>query len=190
MAHGLLSKHFMKYKFRFCLLWLIFGLAQTLLDSGPAYANGVLAVGDRPEQLAEQIERPVRVPRAFFEKPLAGSVDIDGQRIIAWESINWIENPPTAAPPTGPVYGDFRERKGCAMFVNEAGLQLCFNVVPDIASLGVNAEEIKLEGTCSGKDTVARFVLAAFKDGKLSVRFEASCGRTLQTVDLNFQTRG
>ncbi|MBI3555630.1 MAG: hypothetical protein HY074_05150 [Deltaproteobacteria bacterium] len=182
----------MKYKHRFFMMWLALGLSQTLLDTNVTNADSLFSSGAQ-DQLLESDSAQSRVSRTFFEQPLRGSLNIADTHAAIWTSsaVKWQELPPTAAPPTGVVYGDFRERKGCATFPDGAGLQLCFNIVPDISSVGLNAKELQLWLTCAaGGQSEAQFVAAGLMKDQLVARFETKCGNTAQTLTVTLQPRG
>ncbi len=93
---------------------------------------------------------PVRYPRHFLKQSLTGSItgnSEDGRiHFKASSPIAWVESPTTLAPPTNGAIADFRDFQGCMVYQDLSGLSLCFNVMPDVSSIGVNPKEMNLKG--------------------------------------------
>jgi hypothetical protein len=154
----------------FYRFWLALGLFQTLLVAGitggctgnssssdtlfSTSANSAAHAGSE-NTTASSVQTPgnpngVRISRAFFEKSIVGKIQIQtADHSISNEidsNVSWQDLPTTLPAPTGSVIADLREHQGCASFDSLSGVALCFNVVPDISSLGVNDREVKPTG--------------------------------------------
>jgi hypothetical protein len=94
---------------------------------------------------------PVRVPRSFFqEQVLIGTVravtpqtQFDSQ---IQSPISWVEEPTEQPAPRQGVLADFRDHPGCALYQDIDGAGVCFNMMGDVYSLGVNSKEVELRG--------------------------------------------
>lgn len=176
------------YKF-----WLVLGFTQILClsacqQNNPSTENGPESLLSNTEPASAHVQEaamPVRISRAFFESPVQGIVQQNNDEYET--TTTWHEEPPTAPPPTGPVLGDFREHRGCAYYEKTNGIQLCFNVVPDVSSIGVNAKEVTVEGICDGDYQSASFVSAKQQSGELTVNFVGICKGALQSVKLTLR---
>lgn len=98
----------------------------------------------------------LRIPREFFESPFRVEIQFGDSRYA--NEGRWVELPTTLPPPDpalGPVLGDFRDFQGCVISEERAGngsrsgqpaIRLCFNVMPDVTSVGVNDREMTVQG--------------------------------------------
>jgi hypothetical protein len=128
-----MSKNFAK---GFCgVAWvglaLLSGCGQA---SGAAEAAAPSVPGD---SLSAQAGRapalPVRVSRSFFNADVSGTIRIQGQDAETG-AIRWSEAPAGA------------DSLGCAAFPQAGGVELCFNLMNDVDSFGVNAREMAASG--------------------------------------------
>jgi len=127
-------------------------LASSLLSAQDARASDTITAraADAP---AGAYKVPVRINRSFFEKDYQQSVQItvNGSALDYSGRGTWKEQAtdlPAPAPDesTGPVLADFRDFKACSSNDRAPGVGVCFNVMPDVSSVGMNAKEMKLEG--------------------------------------------
>lgn len=95
-------------------------------------------------------EMPVRIPRSFFSQSLVGTLTAQAvntnQQVNFESSIDWNEQPTTEAPPLEGAIADFRDHLGCAYYSNLSNIAVCFNIMGDVYSLGVNSKEMQLQG--------------------------------------------
>ena len=94
---------------------------------------------------------PIRISRAFFRNSLVGEIAIESSKYTAFKTTNkspvvWVEHSPTGPEPQPGALADFRDRLGCAYFVEAGSLAVCFNMMGDVFSLGVNSREMKFLG--------------------------------------------
>ncbi|MCM2277031.1 MAG: hypothetical protein NDJ89_03030 [Oligoflexia bacterium] len=130
---------------------------QSFLSMGGLMVGALLAgaIASEAAEPAAGSGLPVlRVKRAFFEKTLETELKVSVRGQAAGAVIarsEWVEYPtelPAPAPDasTGPVLADFRDFKACNELANPEAVKLCFNVMPDVSSVGLNAKEMALEG--------------------------------------------
>ncbi|MBI3542829.1 MAG: hypothetical protein HY075_06090 [Deltaproteobacteria bacterium] len=81
------------------------------------------------------------------------------------------------------MIGDFRDHQGCATY-DELGVRLCFNILPDVSNVGVNARELTL--TIDSFDDV-RFTGASNADGVLKIGFSASAQGAPKSIELTLR---
>lgn len=122
---------------------LIFGMIQLALSFSGSLASGA----ERPRPSFPK----VRIPRLLLSQPIHGSItiqsDSDDYTESTQESLVYWEEYPTELPDPQPAaLGDYRDFKGCAAFKDLNGVAVCFNVMPDVSSVGVNAKEMQLQG--------------------------------------------
>lgn len=133
---------------RFYRLWLALGFIQMfalqgcmgsapneqLLSQSPPEAGGV-------DSAHSDSTQNVRLSRAFFERSLAGKMQVtpaDGSPTAEFDSnVTWKEQLP-AIREVGSVAPD---HLGCASY-EELGTRLCFYIMSDVTSVGINADEI------------------------------------------------
>ncbi len=122
-------------------------------DAKAAVSMAAKAAASMAANAAEAYQIPVRINRSFFEKTYQQfvRVEINGTPLDYSGQGTWKEHPtqlPAPAPDasTGPVLADFRDFKACSSSDGAPGVQVCFNVMPDVSSVGLNAKEMKLEG--------------------------------------------
>lgn len=166
--------------------WLVLGLFQLIAVSGCSGSNASEAnpssnLSENSSSSSSADSQNVRLSRAFFEKSLAGKMQIvpaDGSASTEIDSdVSWREEMPALREP-GQMAAD---HPGCATF-NQAGARLCFNIMSDVTSVGVNADETTApnlgraaaeaapEG-CNAPIQNIRFVHAEQNDGFLKVSF-------------------
>ncbi len=100
----------------------------------------------------EPSKMAVRIPRVFFEKSITGTfvgrssrVDQGSSPISIDSPVTWEEQSTTLPAPQPGALADFRDYKGCASY-NQTPIAVCFNVMPDVSSVGVNSREMQLIG--------------------------------------------
>jgi hypothetical protein len=148
----------------FHLGWLLLGLLQLLMVSGcgqSASASDPLLSASSPSgQSTEEAGTavavmPVRVSRTFFESQVTGAIRLQGsdgnsgadtQSAIAWNELAPTDPAPADSAATGTVLADFRDHQGCASFQDANGVELCFNLMGDVDSFGLNAKEMSPNG--------------------------------------------
>ncbi len=106
----------------------------------------ISASGSTPAGSAQPA--PVRMNRALFEQPMDFTLqlrDTTGKLVDELGgAVDWVEYPPTAAAPAPDAIADFRDHDGCVWF--ESGVGLCFKVMGDVSSVGLNSREMRSEG--------------------------------------------
>jgi hypothetical protein len=85
--------------------------------------------------------------------------------------VSWIEPHVPAGPP--PYIAP--DHTGCASFDDISGLKLCFHIMSDVSSVGVNARDTSIEGLCDGAFENPTLSQAAFEDGVLTVDYQGTC---------------
>ncbi|MGZ3688324.1 MAG: hypothetical protein ACXWPM_09370 [Bdellovibrionota bacterium] len=149
------------------LVWLVLGAMELVAASGCSGTEASASAS--PSASQAPIELPVRISRAFFEKSMVGEIhirDLKGSETFSApsSSVDWREDPTTLPAPGPGAIADFRDFQGCAEFSGEAeGVELCFNVMPDVSSVGVNAKDTKVQGLESlfGTNVTSKFLSAA-----------------------------
>lgn len=136
-------------------LWLVLGLLQMFLiqgcmgnassDQSPAASknsteqNTLNLNNDESRQPTTSTSANARVSRAFFERSLAGKVRVhisnaanlpDEQE----SDVLWEERPEAA------------DHEGCLRYAQTGNVSICFNVMSDVTSVGLNNEEAALRG--------------------------------------------
>lgn len=171
-------------------IFLALGLAQTLLSTSGCTAP-TASTPQTQEAEASRVDaqgfedEPVRLSRAFFSRSLTGAVRLNGEEVQS--DVSWNEYAATAPAPTEPVIADFRDRKGCASYDSADGIQLCFNIMPDVSSVGVNNDEVTLEGVCGGQFQNAKLVHAEKRDDGIAVTFQGSCSGQTAVAELTLR---
>jgi hypothetical protein len=179
-------------------MWLALGLVQLALLSGCSGAtagDSLLSQGSGDPTSSSshsessmpptQATQPLRLSRAFFEKSLVGSVTVGSDKTES--DVTWTELPPTSPAPTGPVIADLRDHKGCASYDSVGNVSLCFNIMPDVSSVGVNAKDVSVTGLCGGKFLNSKFVDGSYVDGVLTVTFSGTCNGQSQLARLTLR---
>jgi hypothetical protein len=125
------------------------------------------------------------VSRGYFEAPLSAEVRVKSPEkasaVVYSSAVQWAEYPPTDPPPspteqTGPVLADFRDHQGCARMTEAGDWELCFRMMGDVDSVGINAKDVtpkglaqwidrELDGNCRADAWKTVFVRGA-RDGK------------------------
>lgn len=164
--------------------WLVLGLFQLIAVSGCSGSNAADTLPSSShlsENSSSSDTQNVRLSRAFFEKSLAGKMQVvqaDGSSPAEIDSdVIWREEMPAVREATAIA----PDHPGCAIFT-EAGVRLCFNVMSDVTSVGVNADETRapnlgrvaaetFNSGCNAPLENIRFVNAEQNDGFLKVSF-------------------
>jgi hypothetical protein len=143
----------MRHRFLFHRIWLLLGLAQLALAAGchAGAASDWLLTSTSPSSEETQGSSedpgshealpPARVSRAFFEKPLVGTLH-DGNH-AALSRVSWQESSPAEPPTSG-------NHEGCAVFQDAGGAMVCFNVVNDVTSISLDPSSVDVQELCEG----------------------------------------
>lgn len=131
-------------------LWLLLGLLQILLIQGcmgNASSDQSIPINSTPQNtLTDESRQPTvtnsanaRVSRAFFERSLAGKVRVytsesPNQPDEQESDVSWNEHTQAA------------DHEGCLRYENINNVSICFNVMSDVTSVGLNSEESNLQG--------------------------------------------
>jgi hypothetical protein len=157
--------------------WLVLGIIQFILAS---LSTGCTSSGatSQSTQLntaeagagtgaeVSSVQTPeTRLQRTFFERSVAGTIQYGPEEISS--DVEWQEETPRR---------DMSDRKGCASYEQANGARICFNVMADVTSLGVNGDETTLENgqaihPCLAR---ARFAGASKSNDVLHVTFEST----------------
>jgi hypothetical protein len=96
---------------------------------------------------------PIRIPRVFFENPIVGSlhaqlnaVNPRTRTFQASGPLAWTEYSTTLPVPKPGAIADYRDFKGCLQYNDYKELSVCFNVMPDVSSVGINQQEMTING--------------------------------------------
>lgn len=165
-----------------CKVWLALGFIQLAFlvsgCSGTAYSDdNLLSTSPARERTTDEgssqdSQLPQRLSRAYFERSLTGSITLNDHEILS--DVEWVEEYPQDRPARSiPSIGT--DHIGCATYTNVDGIQLCFNIMGDVSSVGLSAKDISLRGACRGKVQNARFERASNKDGVVIVKFKLGC---------------
>ena len=129
---------------RFFSVLLAIGMLQLIPSSSRA-------VEENNENLNKKA--PVRISRVELRHDLIGAMSLETQgqesnaEPLEYESsLNWIEEPTQLPPPQEGALADFRDFRGCLQFQALDSVAVCFNVMPDVSSVGVNSREMSLQG--------------------------------------------
>ena len=172
------------------IVWIILAVFSAIASEGCAPTAVEL-----PAEVVER-SRYIRVPREFFERPVAARIEVGSSAAFEGGSI-WVELPPTDPAPGSDALADFRNFPGCAGFPGES-VRLCFDVIPDVSNLGVNEQELSAPGL---KEWIAREEpgcadgggTAAFDHGErpddssFSATFRVTCGDEPHFVKFTFR---
>lgn len=135
----------------------------------------------------KRLKIPPRINRDFFERNLIGKVQVP-EYSEDQSSVEWAELPTTLPEPEPGYIADFRDHPGCARFVQAGGMELCFNIVPDVSSVDLTAEALTLNNAkqyveqalgarygadCTGVVQGLSFVQAERSEDEVRVRFNA-----------------
>jgi hypothetical protein len=95
-------------------------------------------------------DSPIRISREFFRSHLLGKISIEssnsGVNILKNSPVLWREYPSTDPEPQAGALADFRDHQGCAYLSGAEGLAVCFTMMGDVSSLGINSREMKILG--------------------------------------------
>jgi len=113
---------------------------------------GLTAFAEKQGRATERILTepfPVRIPLSLFNSPLTGSIDVkwndfDGASFSLTSPIEWeIEDSSDIQPEAGSI-AYFKDYTGCAYY-NSYEFAVCFKVMGDVPSVGVNKKEMFLK---------------------------------------------
>ncbi|MEO5970696.1 MAG: hypothetical protein ABIQ95_12275 [Bdellovibrionia bacterium] len=189
---------------KFSLIWVL-GIFQAFITLGYA-TEGTRS----PENFSAN---PIRISRNFFRSPLFGKISIVSNNVeLSTSSISpilWIEYPPSAPAPEQGALADFRDHLGCAYLSGTEGFAVCFNMMGDVSSLGINSREMKVFGIedyfkstyqifstqhkCQPDVQNIRFEGATGSEGKIDLSFvadtltQAGCKNYDDVLKIQFQ---
>lgn len=129
------------FGFSFSIVSQLF-LLQTALS---AFASLSAVAGEnQPTAL------PIRISTSFLnQNNLTGSYSVQSNiPVLNWNissPIEWSEIPTDEPAPSPGAIADFRDSVGCASYT-DAPVALCFKVMGDVMSVGVNSREMKTRG--------------------------------------------
>lgn len=113
--------------------WFVLGLLQVVLLSGCGRPSGAATDTQTVSQAGLTPVLPVRVSRSFFDAQIKGSIRVQGlaadDGLVGWSEAAVSEDHP-----------------GCATFSQSDGVKLCFNLMNDVDSFGVNSREMATSG--------------------------------------------
>lgn len=116
------------------------GLALLLGCGQSGEVNAVDAPGAPVQILSSQAGQvpvlPVRVSRSFFSSHVNGTIRVQGQSAETG-AVGWSETPAGA------------DRVGCARFSQAGGIEICFELMNDVDSFGVNGREMTEAGVAA-----------------------------------------
>ncbi|MCM2321865.1 MAG: hypothetical protein NDJ90_01240 [Oligoflexia bacterium] len=180
------------------LSWPGLVLGVLLAAAATATSHAAEATADADPKIA-----PVRVNRSFFERTLESELKVvaahQAPAVLASRS-QWVEYPtelplPEPTEETGPVLADFRDFKACNELERPGDLKLCFNVMPDVSSVGLNAREMALEGLaallparCAEAAKDAKLVAASRDEDRFSVKFALEAQGCQAQVELTVRS--
>jgi hypothetical protein len=70
--------------------------------------------------------------------------DHSGFKLDLSSPVVWNQEPTQLPAPQPGAIADFRDFTGCANYHNIDSVAVCFNVMPDVSSVGVNAKDVSL----------------------------------------------
>ncbi len=131
--------------------------ACSILAASPYFFSSRSFAAETRDTFDVSAPNPIRVSRDFFRSPLIGVLstgtislgsNITSLSVKNMSSILWIEYAPTAPEPRPGALADFRDHLGCAYLsgVEAKGIAVCFTMMGDVSSLGVNSREMSLLG--------------------------------------------
>jgi hypothetical protein len=174
---------------------LISGLIAVTLtgcQAGASAAEGAASSGTSPGTETATKPHPVRVSRAFFiDQKLSGQITVktpSGEDIHVKTPIEWFEEPTSQKPPRAGALADFRDHPGCAHYQGADTVAVCFNMMGDVYSLGVNGKDVTLRGVesyltdaisrstqsgeCSYTVKNIQFIKASKSDHEVSIHYQ------------------
>jgi hypothetical protein len=171
----------MRHRFLFHRIWLLLGLAQLALAAGchAGAASDWLLSSTSPssEETSPEALPPARVSRAFFEKPLMGTLHAGDQAVLS--RVSWQESPPAEPPTSG-------NHEGCAVFQDAGGAMVCFNVVNDVTSISLDPSSVDVQELCEGGGfQSAQVVSSPASREATAVVISALCDGRPMTAELN-----
>jgi hypothetical protein len=130
---------------------VLIGISQ--MTFVPISQGEIREVSAQAKTTYAKTDAPVRIPRTFFEKSIIGSIHAQtlnqpsGKGDFQSSSpLTWIEYPTQLPAPQPGARADFRDFKGCLQYSDNRNLSICFNVMPDVSSVGMNTREMSLDG--------------------------------------------
>jgi hypothetical protein len=192
-------------------LEILFSLDGPHSQSSESLSQNLSLSGvEADRSLTENRPMPVRIPRVFFEKTLVGEFKVQlipesDFRLSAQGPITWKQQPTTLPMPLPGAEADFRDYTACAHY-SETAIDLCFNVMPDVSSVGVNSSEMQLHGIekyiteelanladskgCEYEVKQVKFTQAERKKDQVTIQFAAEavplaqCNKQLVNIQL------
>lgn len=111
---------------------LLFPLSRMVLGVFLLMVAWVAGDGHARADSPSAQQPPIRISRSFFESAVEGAIRIQGTS--AASAIDWDEQPQPIDHP------------GCARFEQAGALQLCFTLMNDVDSFGLNKTEMVVSG--------------------------------------------
>jgi hypothetical protein len=102
-------------------------------QAGASSAAGGASASASNAQPAANRPLPVRVSRSFFGSEVSGAIRVQGGAAQP-SAVRWTEANTSADHP------------GCARLTDAGGVELCFNLMNDVDSFGVNEREMSVSG--------------------------------------------
>jgi hypothetical protein len=184
----------------FCKLGIIAGITQIIVNLGFAFQG---------KAAPEQSSPPVRISRtALYESKLEGSVillsGISQKNPQKWDSsVTWTQQPTQLPGPTHAFQADYRDFKGCLEYGSLGNLAVCFNVMPDVSSVGVNEKELEKEMTlqsianfmteeldssnCTVDPSSIKLAKAIRSAAEYTIEFQGNCSQNPITLQINLK---
>ena len=175
---------------RLSLVYLLLGVIQV-------FASITYAEEYRSTDLS--FTSPIRIAREFVRSPLLGKLSIESRNsglsvaLTTASPILWIEYPSSDPEPQPGAISDFRDHLGCAYLSGAEGVAVCFVMMGDVSTLGVNSREMKVSGlpeyfknsyqiisTCQPDIQNIRFEGASGSEGKIEFSFIADTVNQLE----------
>jgi len=160
--------------------------------------------------MADEPSMPIRISTHFLKSSnLTGSYTVQSpqSKVPALNfsisgPIQWSESPSNEPAPGPGAIADFRDSLGCATYT-ETNAALCFQIMGDVMSVGVNSREMKSqvaardgEGSCSYEIKNTQFIKATGNNTSVTVLFsgnavpQGDCPSTgEQPVQIQFELR-
>lgn len=126
--------------------WVIFVLMMIVILGSISNAKSDV-VSDSNSNVTQK-KTPVRIPRSFFKGPLTGTLNVHSEMPVFQLEKNthvaWVEEPTELPPPQAGAIADYRDFTGCAQYSEIDSVAVCFNIMPDVSSVGVNQKDVSL----------------------------------------------
>lgn len=134
----------MKKSLRQC--WMVFVLMMIVILGSISSAKS--DVTSSPNLNLSNKKAPVRIPRSFFKGPLSGTLQVHASvpsfQLEKNTHVAWVEEPTELPSPQPGAIADYRDFTGCAQYSEIDSVAVCFNVMPDVSSVGVNQKDVSL----------------------------------------------